>query len=370
MLSNLSGTAAAAGLILALAGLAMVAIARLIQHVSAAALGRYDWLVAREMAPVISLLAFSGVIVPLLILNVPGRSPEPACNGHVELCDRPYDEVTFVATHNSMATSFNGWLLPASDVSMRQQLNDGVRALLIDTHYWQDADVVAKRLQEGESFSPEVVALLIGLLSRFGPAPSGTYLCHVTCWVGAVPLADALTEVRLFLEENRNDVVTLIIEDAVSAADTEIAFDQAGLTPFLFVHEPGEPWPTLGEMIGSRRRLVVMAEQGSPPPAWYGNAWDVMQETPFDPRDISELSCAEGRGSSENSLFLMNHWINLTPPDRVDAAMMNSREFIVSRARQCERERGLRPNFVAVNFHRQGDVFGAIDALNALAERP
>ncbi len=59
-----------------------------------------------------------------------------ACNGHPELCDRPLDEVAFASTHNSMsAASEPGWLFPTHEDGIVKQLDDGIRGLLIDTHY-------------------------------------------------------------------------------------------------------------------------------------------------------------------------------------------------------------------------------------------
>ena len=43
---------------------------------------------------------------------------------------------------------------------------------------------------------------------------------------------------------------------------------------------------------------------------------------------------------------------------------MNSRVAILRRAEACQRIRHLMPNLVAVDFYRQGDVLGAVNALN------
>lgn len=55
------------------------------------------------------------------------------------------------------------------------------------------------------------------------------------------------------------DVATLFIEDSVTPDDTATVFDQAGLLPLVFTPVPGQPWPTLGTMIGSVHRLVVLS---------------------------------------------------------------------------------------------------------------
>ena len=61
--------------------------------------------------------------------------PEGPCNGHDELCDRPLDRVALAATHNSMSVPLPGWFSSLQERPIADQLRDGVRGLLIDTHY-------------------------------------------------------------------------------------------------------------------------------------------------------------------------------------------------------------------------------------------
>jgi hypothetical protein len=64
----------------------------------------------------------------------------------------------------------------------------------------------------------------------------------------------------------------------------------------------------------------------------------------------------------------MNHWINRTAPDRVDAARVNTAQALIERARECEQERGQLPNYIAVNFHRLGGLFEAVEELNGIGQ--
>ncbi len=58
------------------------------------------------------------------------------CNGYAQLCDRRLDEVVFAGMHNSMsAADTPGWLIANQDRDVAQQLNDGIRAFKISTHY-------------------------------------------------------------------------------------------------------------------------------------------------------------------------------------------------------------------------------------------
>jgi hypothetical protein len=49
-----------------------------------------------------------------------------------------------------------------------------------------------------------------------------------------------------------------------------------------------------------------------------------------------------------------------------NAEVVNQKDVIVKRARQCRRERGMTPNIFAVDFAGIGDVVGAVRELNGL----
>jgi hypothetical protein len=49
-----------------------------------------------------------------------------------------------------------------------------------------------------------------------------------------------------------------------------------------------------------------------------------------------------------------------------DARTINDRDVLLPELRRCESERGQLPNFVAVNFYDQGDLFRVIDTLNGV----
>jgi hypothetical protein len=58
-----------------------------------------------------------------------------ACNGHAALCGRRLDEVVLPATHNSMSAPLPGWYSAEQERPIGGQLDDGIRGLLLDTHY-------------------------------------------------------------------------------------------------------------------------------------------------------------------------------------------------------------------------------------------
>jgi len=313
-------------------------------------------------------LAVLIVIVPAALRAIldPPREKALPCNGHVELCDRPFNEITFAATHNSMSIADYGWLWPSHDGSVTNQLNSGIRAFLIDTHYY---DAAASLSSYSDSLPPSVTVVAGEALDLVGyETREGTYLCHIMCGLGSTPLPETLDEIRHFLESHPREVVTLIIEDKITSEDTEVAFETSGLLPYMYTHEPGQPWPTLGQMIERGERLVVMAEVEAPPPVWYHHAWDYTEETPYSFESPEEFNCEPNRGGTDKPLFLLNHWIERVSPSRVDAVRVNEYEFLLDRCQQCAKERGQIPNFVAVNFYFTGDVVAVVDELNGVRD--
>ena len=313
-------------------------------------------------------LAVLFVVVPLLGRTLFGTLREEAlpCNGHVELCDRPFNEVALAATHNGMSIADYGWLWPSHDGSVTFQLNSGIRALLIDTHYYDAAASLSSYIADAP---PEAVAVADKAVDTVGlETQEGTYLCHIMCNLGSTPLSETLEEIRLFLESHPREVVALIIEDKITPEDTEATFEASGLPPYIYTHQPGQPWPTLGEMIESGQRLVVMAEVEGPPPDWYHHVWDYTEETPYSFKAQEEFNCEPNRGETDKPFFLLNHWIERVSPSRVDAVHINEYEFLLNRARQCAEERGQIPNFVAVNFYLIGDVMDMVDELNDMRD--
>ena len=89
-----------------------------------------------------------------------------------------------------------------------------------------------------------------------------------------------------------------------------------------------------------------------------------MQDTPYLFEDPSEFTCDLNRGAADLPLFLVNHWIDDKTATISNAAEVNARDVLLPRLRECERERGQLPNYVAVDFYDQGDLFDAVDDLN------
>lgn len=140
-----------------------------------------------------------------------GRAVSTGCNGHVELCGRRIDQITFAGSHNSMSSRDLGWDLAMQQGDIISQLDSGVRALLIDTHYWDRRGTV-----EGGD-DPAAQFVIEDALANDRPQP-GVWLCHGFCALGASRLDAVLAEIDTWLDENPREVLIMIIQDEISTS--------------------------------------------------------------------------------------------------------------------------------------------------------
>ena len=341
---------------------------------------------------VAGLLAASLVVVGAVAYAESGNAPSvppvvTACNGHEELCDRPLAQVALPATHNSMSAPLPGWYSAEQDAPIATQLHDGIRGLLIDTHYADRLSSgrlrtvvdTAQLSQKQSGLSSSIIdsALrLRGSVGFSGRGRRGIYLCHTFCELGGTPLASVLADLHDFLVANPGEIVVVINEDYVAPADFVAAVDKAGLGKLAYAGPITQTTPTLRGMIDAGKRVVFMAEKHAGTAPWYRSAYgSLTQETPYTFKKVSQLtdpanvaaSCAPNRGPASAPLFLVNHWVTTDPlPLPSNAAKVNARGPLLARLRECKRIRGRMPNLVAVNYYREGDLFGAVDALNGV----
>jgi hypothetical protein len=326
------------------------------------------------------------------------RPPGPVanCNGFSELCDRPLNEVAFPAAHNAMsAAKLPGWYQPNQRNDIRGQLDDGIRAFLIDSHYGikrSSGPVLTDLEREGTSkvlegindeLGPEAAAAFQAIDARFakrgGGGKPGSYFCHVVCELGSIEMVRTLDWFRDFLQSHPDELVILFIEDKVSPTDTAAAFEKSGILHYAYIHKPDQGFPTLRELIEADKRLFVMAEvdAGAGAIPWYHQGFDLAMETPYtfgSPEDLeSPASCVMNRGGTGKPLFQLNHWVEKLPRSPKTAEQINDFDFVVKRARTCRRLRAdALPNIVAVDYYDKGAVVEAAQAMNGIprGEKP
>ena len=327
---------------------------------------------------IVGLVAFNATPADSRVTTTPANG---ACNGHVELCGRHYDQVAYPATHNAMSAADEpSWFVPEQPTGLVGQLEAGIRVLLIDTYYGQRTErqgLVATAPQSYEEalaearrdFGPDVVDSALRLRSAVTGQPTGPvepYMCHGLCELGSTPWEATMASVKAWLDLHPREVVTFFVEDNVSPADTNEVFAKAGLLPYVYAHPPGTPWPTLGQMIDSGHRVVVLMENHGGGTAYPRllQGFDEVQDTPFTNPTVSSLTCRLNRGLPSSPLFMLNYWLIGYHRLVSNARKINVYDELWPYAQRCQTERGRLPNFVAVNFYDEGDLFRVVDRLN------
>ena len=272
----------------------------------------------------------------ILILSISILSPIITycqCNGSIELCSKKYNEVAYLTTHNAFNSSEDGLLFPNQTNDISKQLVDGVRGLMIDVY------------------------------DHFGTPTS----YHSIFALGTIPLSEIFNDIKIFLDNNKNEIVTIILECYVSANDIENVINQTGLSRYLYTHSSS--WATLQEMIDNNTRLVILSDEndGSNNQSWYHYIWDYAVETHFSVNTINDFTCDFNRGTATNDLFILNHFIT-------DATLgyglynesndVNSNPFFINRVFSCQNEKNKFPNFITVDFYELGHGLDVVDQLN------
>lgn len=217
--------------------------------------------------------------------NLAARAPT-VCNGHAELCDRSYGNVTFIGTHNSYGNGSS--IMDNQGKGVVDQLNDGVRTLQVQAHKGSAGDI---------------------------------RLCHSSCTLlDGGSLTSYLTKVKGWMDANPNEVVSLVIVniDTIEPSTYASAFDAAGMTSN--VYQPAgavtaiDAWPTLGSMIENGGRMVVFMDHAADfnSVGWIIDEFSNMWEDAYDVTD-QEFGCNVNRssGSPTTTLSLTNHFLDV-----------------------------------------------------------
>lgn len=258
------------------------------------------------------------------------------CNGSLELCAKKYDEVAYLTTHNAFNATDQGFSFPNQNIGITAQLNMGVRGLMLDVYYLNGVPTVY----------------------------------HGFSFLGNVPLVSNLEEIRLFLEGNPTEIVSIIFECYVDADAIEGAMNSAGLASYLYAKPVGQDWDSLGDMIANNKRLVVFTDvdDWGVGQEWYHYAWDYAVETHFTVNSSAAFTNDFNRGAPTNDLFIFNHFVTsaaLGTGVLYEAQVVNQYSFLMNRIQGHFNEYAKFPNFITLDFVDEGNGMQVVDSLNA-----
>jgi hypothetical protein len=347
-----------------------------------------------------AVVAASAVTVFAAVGIVANTTSEPranptnqGCNGYIELCPQPLNQVVWPASHNAMASAAYDFLGAEQTETIPEQLNAGIRFLMIDAYYGYDDNGLVRtnlagganraelRAERGDAAVHELDRLgaLTGVADTSGKKQD-VYFCHDFCELGAIPSKQVFSDVDAFLSRNLTDVVVMDIEDYVQPKDLKRALIDGGLWDRVWKPSPKQfGWPTLEQMVDPKhdgdkenpRRLIVTSEKHAGEAPWLIGTYEISGETTYDvPTSAARFNCNPKRGGTDKSFLIINHWLKSSgPPDPGVATRTNSQKVLTKRFQQCIAKRQQLPNTIAVNFTSQGDLFKTINLYNAAIAR-
>ncbi|XP_042435828.1 PI-PLC X domain-containing protein At5g67130-like [Zingiber officinale] len=268
----------------------------------------------------------------------------------------PFNKYAYLTTHNSFAivgepsrTGVPRVTFTNQEDSVTEQLNNGVRALMLDTYDFED-DI---------------------------------WLCHSNggkCrdFTAFEPAIDTMKEIEAFLSANPSEIVTLILEDYVETPNglTKL-FNDSGLMKYWFpvsnMPQNGQDWPLVSDMVANNQRLIVFTSiRSKQDTEGIAYQWNYMVENQYGNDGMEAGKCFNRAESAplndtSKSLVLVNYFPSI--PVRPIACEHNS-EALIDMLNTCHGAASNRwSNFVAVDFYKRSDGGGAFQATDMLNGR-
>jgi hypothetical protein len=276
------------------------------------------------------------------------------CNGMMGLCDLRVNEILYGYLHNAVATKEDDFqILVNHDYNLESALTAGFRAMELDVGRCDDKVV----------------------------------FFHAQCLLGSRSIAETLSNINSFLNENPNEILILKLEmtdDSVTLQEVADIMDtvvssgsdsDGNINPSfrdrLYQKEDSEsPWPTLGELVAQDQRILLFYyaqpdcanQQGGSCPAGFHFWFDYGVNTQYSFDSIEDIdnvdaSCVlTGAGAnSQRDFFRVNAFVSA--PSRTVADTVNTRGFGFVRMQDCAAlNENLPVNFYSVDFWTRGDV--------------
>ncbi len=262
-----------------------------------------------------------------------------------------YHEVCFLTSHNSYAAKDHGYYYAQQRWSIQQQLEAGVRGLMLDTHK--------------DSKTGEVI------------------LCHASEWITKIicagkphtKLEEALITVRDFLSAHPTEIVTIFLENYVRDKSTlDAPFKSSGLEPFILTPcewDPTQGWPTIGWMQKNNKRLVIFNSIEKTDLTFY--QWEHVVENQWGTLHHGKAAKERHESRTYRShvryLYVANYFPRLKINFGKGYEAINSTELDTFLTRLQEglgngycKER--LPNFVSLDFVDEGDGMKRVNHIN------
>ncbi|KAF9106681.1 hypothetical protein BGX27_009059 [Mortierella sp. AM989] len=296
----------------------------------------------------ILILSLGAILLSSLVSRTDAQQQQ--CNGYAELCAKTYNNVAFATTHNSYANTPPGGLVTNQNKDILTQLNDGVRAFMLDAYNAPSGD------------------------------PNEIQLCHTNCtMLDGGPLSETLQQIKTFMDANPNEVITILWENSqkLTPAHFQAVYAVAGMDKYSHTQPAGSAaWPTLAQMISSGKRLVNFIDNGADATVpWLMPEYTFIFETPWYVVKGTPYPCTVDRPKDQRKqMYVLNHFIygQLKMGDQIidipqsGAASQTNGPDLVSHADSCRTTFKQIPSFIAVDFYDKGSLFQVVARANGV----
>ena len=291
-----------------------------------------------------------------------------ACNNSPKLCSQSYSEITHLGCHDSafIRNATNTYSTSGNqNFNITEQLDAGVRMLTAQVHKDDHGNL---------------------------------NLCHTSCFLyNAGSLQSWLSEVKVWMDNNPNDVVTLLLvnSDNFAAATLDAEFKSSGITKYAYTPSSTstalQVWPSLQDLITANTKLITFVASLSPSSntvaPYLLDEFTFVFENNYDVVDPNDFSCTPNRPTAvanntalainSGRLPLMNHFLdtkeafdieipNFDASNNTNAPSGDVRN-LGSAAMTCTDLYGKPPTFILVDFFDSGPAIATIDSLNGIS---
>lgn len=268
-----------------------------------------------------------------------------------------YNEICFFTSHNSYAAKKHGYYYAQQHLTIKQQLEAGVRGLMLDTHR--------------DSVNGEVI------------------LCHRSEWVnklicGGKPhmkVNEALVTIKEFLNAHPTEIITIFLENYIKDKSlVDGSFANAALESLILAPTDWDPlaqdgWPTIGWMQQHNKRLIIFNSIEKTKFAY--NQWEHVIENQWGSIYAAQ-ACKErpeSRAYRAHTRYL--YAVNYFPRMKINFGggyeVINSLglDDCLKRAKRgisggyCKERL---PNFVCLDFVDEGDGLKRVNEINSAAK--
>ncbi|WVZ57278.1 hypothetical protein U9M48_007683 [Paspalum notatum var. saurae] len=296
----------------------------------------------------------------------------------------PFNKYAYLTTHNAYAivgepshTGVPRITFDNQEDTVTDQLNNGVRALMLDTYDFK-GDVWLCHSDGGKCNDFTAFVSILNMLDSLRNPNRRRFRVSILKYFGSLqePALDTFKEIEAFLSANPSEIVTIILEDYVHAPNglTNV-FNASGLLKYWFpvskMPQNGQDWPLVSDMVASNQRLLVFTSISSKQSTeGIAYQWNFMVENNYGDDGMDAGQCSNRAESAPlndktKSLVLMNYFPSV--PVKFTACLQHS-QSLTDMVNTCYGAAGNRwANFIAVDYYKRSDgggVFQATDLLN------